>query len=246
MFRNKTKALLIIFLVIQFLMPLGLLLYKGNTQKTLDNTEANVRLRVESIGIDSEVITIIPEVNHDGIRYVNKKGVIKELDDTETYYGDYNFFVFEQGENGYSSYYISDLKPEHNAYILCSDIYNLYSIEIPVDYKYEAYEKFGDIYFHVYDKASEEENIEHGVCEGPATEAYVDLTIHNGNLVFKGANVGGYDLYEHLAKCDSGEIDIDRFEYNYFDTDFNLGDYYESLDEDTKELVDKAAESVLQ
>jgi hypothetical protein len=90
------------------------------------------------------------------------------------------------------------------------------------------------------------ENIAAGYFERPETEAYIDLTVRNGRFVVKDVIVNGMSLEEYVKACDSQEINIERFQTTYYNDDFNLGEYYDSLNQESQEMVDDLAGKILQ
>ncbi len=231
MFKNKGKYILIFVVIVQLILPLGLLLYQSNIQKKLDNMEPNVRIKIASIGVDTETIEIQFEIDYDTGYFVNEdSGNIDE----------FSYIIFEDSETEYSRYSYSNEKPNHNKYVRYANYYELYSMTKPLKGEFS---RFGDYYMVLYDRENEASNIAHHVCEGPETEAYAELTVHNGRFILKDAYVNGIRLDDYLTAYDKGEIDIQRYQYNYFD-DFSL-EYYDKLDEKSKEIVDNLAGKML-
>ncbi len=227
MFKSKGKIILIIILVIQLVIPFGMLIYQGTLNKKVNETPENVRLKINSISIYEENVCISVDVNS-----IHPLTV-----------GEDNYLVFDKLVSEYSNYYTSKKKPNHERYITFRNIYDLGDIATPLP---KDYAHFSDSYWSIYDRESEASNIAHKRCEGPETEAYVDIAVHNGNFVLKNATIGGLCLEDYLKAIDNNEIDLRRYEFNYFDKDFNLGDYYDNLDEDTKEMVDELAGQILE
>ncbi len=242
MFKNKGKIILIMVLVLQLAAPLGLLVYEATVQNEINNTDANVILKVDSLGMNTDFVTISPEFSYYNMTYIDGDGVDFDDDYEALSNSEYKYIVFEDGKDGFSTYHISNKKPEHNRYIKNENVYSIYSIDMPVT---KDYQNLNERYYHLYDKDNEASNIAHGVCEGPLTEAYVELTIHKNNVVAKNVYINGMALEDYLDACNSEEIHIERFKYNYFDDDFSLMDYYNSLDEDSKEMVDELAGQIL-
>ncbi len=242
MFKNKGKIILIIVLVLQLITPLGLLIYEATVQNEINSTETNVILKVDSLGMNTDFVTISPDFTYDNMSYIDADGVDISDDYELLSNSEYKYIVFEDGEDGFSTYHISNKKPDHNRYIKNDDVYRIYSIDIPLE---KEYTNLTEHYYHIYDRYNEASNVAHGVCEGPLTEAYVELIIHQNNVVAKNVNINGMELEDYLEACNNGEIHIERFEFNYFDDDFNLVDYYNSLDEDSKQMVDELAGQIL-
>ena len=227
MFKSKGKIILIIILIIQLLIPFGMLIYQGALNKKVNETPENVRLKINSISIYEENVCISVDVNS-----IHPLTV-----------GEDKYLVFDELTDEYSDYYTSKEKPNHERYITFSNIYDLGDIATPLP---KDYAHFSDSYWSIYDRENEASNIAHKRCEGPETEAYVDIAVHNGNFVLKNASIGGLSLEDYLKAINNGEINLNRYEFNYFDEDFNLGDYYDNLDEDTKEMVDELAGQILE
>ena len=227
MFKSKGKIFFIIILVIQLLVPFGILIYQGALNKKINETPQNVRLKINSISVYEEDICISVDVNS-----IHPLTV-----------GEDKYLVFDELTDEYSDYYTSKEKPNHERYISFRNIYDLNDIAVPLQ---KEYSHFSDSYWSIYDRDNEASNIAHQKCEGPATQAYADIAVHNGNFVLKNATIGGLCLEDYLKAIDNGKIDIKRYDFNYFDKDFNLGDYYNNLDEDTKEMVDDLAGQILE
>jgi hypothetical protein len=235
MFRNKTKIILIIVLIFQFISPLGLLVYQANIQNKLNTLEANVRLEVDSISTDVGYITIEPRIYYEDAVNIDEY--------LSNFAEDYNYISFVGYDNeGYSKYSFDIDKPDQDIYV-GENLYDFYFIEIPFE---DDFEKFGDCYWNIYHKENEKENIAAGYFEGPETEAYIDLTVRNGRFVVKDVIVNGMSLEEYVKACDSGEINIERFQTTYYNDDFNLGEYYDSLNQESQEMVDDLAGKILQ
>ena len=104
MFRNKTKIILIIVLIFQFISPLGLLIYQANIQNKLNTLEANVRLEVDSISTDVGYITVEPRIYYEDAVNIDEY--------LSNFAEDYNYISFVGYDNeGYSKYSLILINP---------------------------------------------------------------------------------------------------------------------------------------
>ena len=99
MFKSKGKIILIIILIIQLLIPFGMLVYQGALNKKVNETPQNVRLKINSISVYEEDICISVDVNS-----------IYPLT-----VGEDKYLVFDELTDEYSDYHPSKEKPNHES-----------------------------------------------------------------------------------------------------------------------------------
>ncbi|MGN0526640.1 MAG: hypothetical protein ACI4IF_04325 [Acutalibacteraceae bacterium] len=218
---NKSRGIIILAIIIavQFLVPFGALEIQQYQIKKFDEEAQEVKFFVSSVEYcDSEVVCVYDESSYDDWLYYFDE--------------DYRSYIeFTESHDGYYECSTSEEKPKSDLYLKKTSDFNLGHIVYPVDdYFYDYY------YDLLYDKENERLNIENGLYEGPETEAYITLKIHNGNCKVTGVYVDGVSVEELLEKAENGEINFDRYDYNAYDS---YEDYDGNLDESLTETVEE-------
>lgn len=207
--RKKLGGILLIGLCIIQLLGVGvMLLYQRVTVDNLKEKGVLVTLKIDSVWYDEE--GLYAELNVNSIHPL-------------AFPGD-NYLVFENVKNQkYSNYYISETKPEHDAYITYNEVYELNNVLI--EKNSEIGKKYG--WWTIYDHQNEIDNIYKGYCEGPKTDAYALIRVYKGEFQLENIYIAGYPIEEYSKLCIDEKIDLSRYAFNY-----NFDDLYDSAIDD--------------
>lgn len=219
MFKRNAKNILIFVIIIQLIIPIGMLLYQANINHNLKNEENYFKIPLRNIEYYSDGCSL--EILLD-----------ESVDYTK------NYFIFEEAENT-TKFTNSDSKPRHNHY-LDTNLRNIYNFTYisKYNFNYELIEYSNTI----YDIDNEKSNISNGLVEGPETEAYAIVSVYKGHTKVINVFIENYTLEEYLKACENNLIDLKR--YQYID-EFNFSEYFENLPDNQKDLINNIAESVL-
>ncbi len=214
------KVLLIIIIVCQLAVPTTFLTAKIVRMKSVSKYGKDVKVSVESIHFDENIIYIESE----------------ELGVLDVNHG-YKYAVFEECADGYFYGSRTDEKPSNGVYLNIGNYGGWSWSYIPyrnsgINEDYLELENVG--YLNIYNSYIEEENILNGSIEGPSTEAYMIIRIYKGEFEIKEVYVGGVTLKEFVDKTKTGEIDPNRFEYLYDDYY-----YYDEWDEEVTDYTEE-------
>lgn len=209
--KKYMKALLAIIIVVQLAVPVTMLLVYQSRMKEFEEKGIEYKIKVDAIICEEDSFLVI---SHDIADYS---------------YSDY--WVFTEGQNGF--YVIEDAaeKPEDNVYLT----YNsnggdgLQYIEYKKHDMPDGYDYYKIEDYTFYDEAQELENIQQGNCLGPQTQAYMVLKVYKGHFEIKEVYINGITFNEYYEKAQSGEIDIERYQYHWGDI-FDEYDYDETDD----------------
>ena len=209
--RKKLGGILLIGLCIIQLLGVGvMLLYQ---RVTVDN-------------LKEKGVLVTPKID---MVWYNEDGLYAELNVDSVhplaFPGD-NYLVFENVKNQkYSNYYISETKPEHDAYITYNEIYELNNVLI--EKNSEIGEEYG--WLTIYDRENESINIYNGFCEGPETDAYAVVRVYKGEFRLENIYIAGYPIEEYAKLCIEEEIDLSRYDFNYY---YDFDDLYDGTIDD--------------
>lgn len=205
MFKEKTKIILIIVLVVQLIAPFTFLIYQSSINKHLENNTEYIKLNIDSISVG----------------YENKLYIefdISEIHKTDNY-DEYNYIIFEPSiNNEYSKIKLSNQLPKSNNYIYNNNYYNLFYFES--EEPYGIYEKHRHL--NLYNKYNELNNVAYGHYEGPLTEAYALVGIYNNKFKIIEIFIDGYTINEYVTLYENSDINLLR--YNYYDWDIEFTD----------------------
>ncbi len=219
MLKEKGKIILIIILVIQFITPFTFLIYQRSVNKHLENPNEYIKLNIDSISVG----------------YENKLFIefdISEIHKTDNYYK-YNYIIFEPPiNNEYSKIKLSNKSPENNNYIYNDHYYNLFYYESEEPYGF--YEKHK--YLNLYNKYNELDNVAYGHYEGPLTEAYALVGIYNNQFKIIEIYIDGYTINEYVILYENSDINLLRYNYYDWDTEFTKEDYLKIIPENKRNL----------
>ena len=196
--RKKLGGILLIGLCIIQLLGVGvMLLYQRVTVDNLKEKGVLVTLKIDMVWYNED--GLYAELNVDSIHPMSFPGD--------------NYLVFENVENQkYSNYYISETKPEHDAYITYKEVYELNNVLI--EKSPEIGEEYG--WLTIYDRENESDNIYNGYCEGPETDAYALIRVYKGEFRLENIYIAGYPIEEYAKLCIEEEIDLSRYDFNYY------------------------------
>lgn len=196
--RKKLGGILLIGLCIIQLLGVGvMLLYQRVTVDNLKEKGVLVTLKIDMVWYNED--GLYAELNVDSIHPL-------------AFPGD-NYLVFENVKNQkYSNYYISETKPEHDAYITYKEVYELNNVLI--EKSPEIGEEYG--WLTIYDRENESDNIYNGYCEGPETDAYALIRVYKGEFRLENIYIAGYPIEEYAKLCIEEEIDLSRYDFNYY------------------------------
>lgn len=194
--RKKLGGILLIGLCIIQLLGVGvMLLYQRVTVDNLKEKGVLVTLKIDMVWYNED--GLYAELNVDSIHPL-------------AFPGD-NYLVFENVKNQkYSNYYISETKPEHDAYITYNEIYELNNVLI--EKSPEIGEEYG--WLTIYDRENEIDNIYNGYCEGPETDAYALIRVYKGEFRLENIYIAGYPIEEYAKLCIEEEIDLSRYDFD--------------------------------
>lgn len=223
MFKKNSKIILIIILIVQLALPFTMFFHHKYLNSDILEKGTQATLKVDMIWFSEDELWV--ELNVDSIHPLT--------------YSEDNYLVFENRDGcKFTPYYTQEKKPATDSYLVFDKVYDLNSISVRKDGN-------GYGWWSIYDRECEFENIQHGVCKGPEFDVYAVITVYKGNFKLVDVYINGLTLEEYVKECENGNIDLDRFEYNAFDTDFDFGEYWENLDDDTKDMMNDIAENVL-
>lgn len=219
MLKEKGKIILIIILVIQLITPFTFLIYQRSVNKHLENHNEYIKLNIDSISVGYENELFI-------------EFDISEIHKIDNYYK-YNYIIFEPSiNNEYSKIKLSNKLPQSNSYIYNEHYYNLFNFE--ADEPYDIYEKHGHL--NLYNKYNELNNIAYGIYEGPITEAYALVGIYNNKYKIIEIYIDGYTINEYVTLYENGEINLLRYNYYDWNTEFTNDDYLKIIPENKRNL----------
>lgn len=209
--RKKLGGILLIGLCIIQLLGVGvMLLYQRVTVDNLKEKGVLVTLKIDMVWYNED--GLYAELNVDSIHPL-------------AFPGD-NYLVFENVKNQkYSNYYISETKPEHDAYITYKEVYELNNVLI--EKSPEIGEEYG--WLTIYDRENESDNIYNGYCEGPETDAYALIRVYKGEFRLENIYIAGYPIEEYAKLCIEEEIDLSRYDFNYY---YDFDDLYDGTIDD--------------
>ncbi len=207
MFKRIGKPLLIVLIVIQLTVPMIMLFYQQMINKGMEDSFVRVKLYVDSVWMNDG--DIYAQINVDNIHPMTR--------------GEDRYLVFEGVDgNGCSNYHTSLMKPDHDAYITFKKVYEFNNVYIENNKTYKTCSS--DSWWTLYDRYNEAANIRNDFCEGPYTNAYAVIKVYKGHFEIEDVYLNGYSLDEYLTLCDSGEIDLSRYDVNYFDEFYEIYD----------------------
>lgn len=219
MLKEKGKIILIVILVIQLITPFTFLIYQKSVNKHLEEPDEYIKLNIDSISVGYENELFI-------------EFDISEIHKTDNYYK-YNYIIFEPSINSeYSKIKLSNKLPQSNSYIYNEYYYNLFNFE--ADEPYNIYEKHGHL--NLYNKYNELNNIAYGIYEGPITEAYALVGIYNNKYKIVEIYIDGYTINEYVTLYENGEINLLRYNYYDWNTEFTDENYLKIIPENKRKL----------
>ena len=219
MLKEKGKIILIIILVLQLITPFTFLIYQRSVNKHLEEPDEYIKLNIDSISVGYENELFI-------------EFDISEIHKIDNYYK-YNYIIFEPSiNNEYSKIKLSNKLPQSNSYIYNEHYYNLFNFE--ADEPYNIYEKHGHL--NLYNKYNELNNIAYGIYEGPITEAYALVGIYNNKYKIIEIYIDGYTINEYVTLYENGEINLLRYNYYDWNTEFTNDDYLKIIPENKRNL----------
>lgn len=210
---NKSRGIIILAIIfaVQFSVPFGALKIQQYQIKEFDKEAQEIKVLLSSVEYTVEEVFCV----YDQSCYEERISC----------YDSYGYIEFTESNDGYYDCSNSEEKPKTDLYLKETEDFTSGYIVYPVDdYFYDHY------YDLLYDKENERLNIENGLYEGPETEAYITLKIHNGKYKVTGVYVDGVAVEELLEKSENGEINFDRY------------DSYEEYDDDLDETLTESAE----
>jgi hypothetical protein len=219
MLKEKGKIFLIIILVVQLITPFTFLIYQRSVNKHLENPNEYIKLNIDSItvGYENELF-----IEFD----------ISEIHKIDNYYK-YNYIIFEPSiNNEYSKIKLSNKSPKNNNYIYNEHYYNLFYYESEEPYGF--YEKHK--YLNLYNKYNELNNVAYGNYKGPLTEAYALVGIYNNKYKIVEIYIDGYTINEYVTLYENSEINLLRYNYYDWNTEFTNDDYLEIIPENKRNL----------
>ena len=219
MLKEKGKIILIIILVVQLITPFTFLIYQRSVNRHLENPNEYIKLNIDSISVGYENELFI-------------EFDISEIHKIDNYYK-YNYIIFEPSiNNEYSKIKLSNKLPQSNSYIYNEHYYNLFYYESEEPYGF--YEKHGHL--NLYNKYNELNNIAYGIYEGPITEAYALVGIYNNKYKIVEIYIDGYTINEYVTLYENGEINLLRYNYYEWNTEFTNDDYLKIIPENKRNL----------
>lgn len=219
MLKEKGKIFLIIILVVQLITPFTFLIYQRSVNKHLENPNEYIKLNIDSI-----------TVGYENELYIEFD--ISEIHKIDNYYK-YNYIIFEPSiNNEYSKIKLSNKPPKNNNYIYNEHYYNLFYYESEDPYGF--YEKHGHL--NLYNKYNELNNVAYGNYEGPLTEAYALVGIYNNKYKIVEIYIDGYTINEYVTLYENSEINLLRYNYYDWNTEFTNDDYLEIIPENKRNL----------
>ncbi len=219
MLKEKGKIILIIILVVQLITPFTFLIYQKSVNRHLENPNEYIKLNIDSISVSYENELFI-------------EFDISEIHKIDNYYK-YNYIIFEPSiNNEYSKIKLSNKSPKNNNYIYNEYYYNLFNFE--ADEPYDIYEKHGHL--NLYNKYNELNNIAYGIYEGPITEAYALVGIYNNKYKIVEIYIDGYTINEYVTLYENGEINLLRYNYYDWNTEFTDEEYLKIIPENKRNL----------
>ncbi len=220
MFKEKTKIILIIVLVVQLITPFTFLIYQSSINKHLENNTEYIKLNIDSISVGYENELFI-------------EFDISEIHKIDNYYK-YNYIIFEPSiNNEYSKIKLTNHLPKNNNYIYYNNYLDLF--HYISEETFDIYEKHG--YLNLYDKYNELNNITYGYYyEGDLTEAYALVSIYKNQFKINEIYINGYSLQEYIILYETNEINLSRYNYNNLHVNFTNEDYLEIIPENKRNL----------
>ena len=228
MMKNKKGTIILsIILAIQFIIPLGVWGYETYKNKELEEKGQEVKILVDNV-------------------YYDDRGVIFRIDALEElmHKGSMKFIVFENNENGFSSFNEISGLPANDLYISGNRLYSWYSEDWGFKYESENQESEYDYgYIHLYDREIEQANINHGFCEGSKTQAYAIFKIYKNRFKVVDVYIDEMPVDTVIEKYRNNEWNTTRFEEHYINENgafiyYDSGDYYkEYYDVESGEYV---------
>lgn len=219
MLKEKGKIILIIILVVQLITPFTFLIYQKSVNRHLENPNEYIKLNIDSISVSYENELFI-------------EFDISEIHKIDNYYK-YDYIIFEPSTNNeYSKIKLSNKLPQSNSYIYNEHYYNLFYYEAEEPYGF--YEKHRHL--NLYNKYNELNNIAYGIYEGPITEAYALVGIYNNKYKIVEIYIDGYTINEYVTLYENGEINLLRYNYYDWNTEFTNDDYLKIIPENKRNL----------
>ena len=218
MMKNKKGTIILsIILAVQFIIPLGVWGYETYKNKELEEKGQEVKLLVDII-------------------YYDDNGLDFEIEDLENliYSIDNNYIVFENNGSDYYTFRETLDISGTDLYVSRNRLYDWYNKNWSFRYEIQNIESEYDLDFaRLYNKELEIANINHGHCEGPATEAYAVLKVYKNRFKVVGLYINGEQIESVVEKYINNELDNYRYEEVFVDYD----DYYYTYDEELNEYV---------
>lgn len=219
---KKGTIILSIILAVQFIIPLGVWGYETYKNKELEEK-------------GQEVKVLVDWANYDEQRVVFNIDVLEEL-----LYSDDAYIVFQNDESGFSKPKSVNDVTNIDLYIDVNEMYSWYCQDWCFRYETEitrAQDEYD--YFELYDRETERNNIYHGFCEGPETQAYAVFKIYKNRFKVVDVYIDGMPVDTVIEKYNNNEWDNSRYEYH--DKEVEIYDYYdEYYDEELGEYVTEA------
>ncbi len=221
MMKNKKGTIILsIILAVQFIIPLGIWSYEIYKNKELEEKGKEVKILVDRVNYDEHIIEF----------HISEE--------TDILYGDNEYVVFENSENGFSTLKTVESIPITDLYVTQNKLYSLYRPNWCFEYKSEITKSLYEYdYFELYDREIEKENIECGYCKGPQTEAYAVFKVYKNRFKVVNVYIEDMPVDTVVEKYKNNELDLSRYEYQYYDDEIYDEYYDKELDEYVTEPV---------
>ena len=225
---KKGTIILSVILAVQFIIPLSVWSYESYKNKELEEKGQEVYVLIDRAAYDE---------NRVEFHIIEEEAFL---------YSDYEYIVFENDENGFSTLKSVKTIPETDLYVSENKLYSFFKYDWCFKYESEitkAQDKYG--YFDLYDREIEQANIRHGFCDGPETQAYAVFKVYKNRFEIVNVYINSIPVDTVIEKYNNYEWDNARYDYYYSDDedyeiyyDDESADYYkEYYDEELDEYV---------
>lgn len=189
------KIVLALILAVQIMTPFSIMTAEKMQEARLQKYGKEIKLQLESVSYDGTFVT----VECDGI------------DDAMCFDYDAGYVGFQERDNGYYDCVVLNEEPTDGIYLKQRKD----KIWRYLEYEIEMQNEIGYCFWELYDALNEEENINNGKCQGPATQAYMLLRVYKNKYKCEGVFIDGVKVEEIVEKYYNDEIDLSRYQSNY-------------------------------
>ncbi len=226
MMKNKKSTIILsIILAVQFIIPLSVWGYETYKNKELEEKGQEVKILIDRANYDEHRVEF---------------HIIEEED---FLYSDYEYIVFENDENGFSTLESVKTIPDTDLYVSENKLYSFFEQDWCFKYKSEITKAQDEYdYFELYDREIEQSNIRNGFSEGPKTQAYAVFKVYKNRFKVVNIYIDGMPVDTVIEKYNNNEWDNARYDYYYSDDEDYEIYYNDAMTEYYKEYYDEELE----